>query len=68
MEESAVLRRENELRKRNEEIRMKKAESVEFESSKNCSTEKIDTGITESEAQRRSTNAVKKFEKESISH
>jgi hypothetical protein len=47
---------------------MKKAESVEFESSKNCSTEKIDTGITESEAQRRSTNAVKKFEKESISH
>ena len=61
MEESAVLRREAELRKRNEEIRSKKSEP---ENAKNCSTEKLDSVITESEANRRSSNAVKKFEKE----
>ena len=56
-----MLRREAELRKRNEEIRSKKSEA---ENAKNCSTEKLDSVITESEANRRSSNAVKKFEKE----
>jgi hypothetical protein len=67
MEDSVVLKRETELRKRNEELKPKKSDSAGHnESSKNCSTEKLDLVITESEATRRSTNAVKKFEKEII--
>jgi hypothetical protein len=62
MEESAVLKRENELRKRNEEIRGRKSDHAE--TLKSCSTEKLDSAITETEVNRRSTNAVKKFEKE----
>ena len=63
MEDSVVLKRETELRKRNEDLRTKKQDSVE-NCSKICSTEKLDSVITESEITRRSTNAVKKFEKE----
>ena len=67
MEDSVVLKRETELRKRNEELKSKKSDSVgPNESSKNCSTEKLDLVITETEVNRRSTNAVKKFEKEII--
>jgi hypothetical protein len=63
MEDSVVLKRETELRKRNEDLRAKKQDSLEH-SSKICSTEKLDSVITETEITRRSTNAVKKFEKE----
>ena len=64
MEDSLVLKRETELRKRNEEL-AKSGKKLEqpIESSKICSTEKLDSVITESEVTRRSTNAVKKFEK-----
>ena len=65
MEESAVLKRENELRKRNDDIRSKKlGSSSETLNLKAASTEKLESVITESEVNRRSSNAVKKFEKE----
>ncbi len=63
MEDSLVLKRETELRKRNEELAKNGKKSETIESSKICSTEKLDLVITESEVTRRSTNAVKKFEK-----
>ena len=64
MEDSVVLKRETELRKRNEDIRTTKKQDSLENCSKICSTEKLDSAITESEISRRSTNAVKKFEKE----
>ncbi len=63
MEDSLVLKRETELRKRNEELAKSSKKSDMIESSKISSTEKLDLVITESEVNRRSTNAVKKFEK-----
>ena len=62
MEESSVLKREAELRKRNDEIKSRR-HSIDVINSEQKSADKVDSVITESEASRRSTNAIKKFEK-----
>jgi len=62
MEDSSILKREAELRKRNDEIKSRR-HSVDVIQSEQKSVEKVDSTITESEASRRSVNAIKKFEK-----